>query len=1263
MTVSFFSPKMSRRRSSSRQRATSADMIESIRSGNREIDSYRVTDLRGIAEELEVDVPARCKKAVIVELIRTEIFTDNDEDNENDEDDESNHETPATPEIIPDGAGVGVPIGSALPSVSENDNEGQDVQQDEQIQIPPPAASAPAPTLTPQTSTTDGRHPDDVAFEAQGGMVIPRKTYERCIEMARSTDVSIDNLEQNCLKFLYERALARTGTYDGDSEEERAVNAFSRLVGAAMGIPDYPPDADHYNTPPDPTKVMISTVVESSGTESSIRILKLRFPKYWDKFGFQLPPPFFARTEKLEFDADSDKVVDEVTRAIVASLNFTDIVALNKSFPVYKLRMDLMAAFYLVNKAGDVVLMNKDFLQKCPKPLELANAPSFYVCGMKPITNFTNRTTLADSQPLPHFQMVKKDAKCSYIVRLIFLIFLSYLMLDASASHLIISPYLPTINMTNKTMIDRMVRPINMTLRVLTHTANSLILPDLQYRACTLKTFYDSITWVFNMLGMNGFSWWFTLITMLFTETCMIWIRSRFCLISLGWLMYRRYIFVINPSKTTHGANPNPKIIETGRSVESLGIFSSVPMFRVFCRLCSALCCCRTSDGNGNENEENQEEKIGRFTKLKISISEYIRVLSRMWEDVKTRPFKESMYIWYSNVSQLVSNSWTFIHQDDWFGYRSSANKILNEAVDRNESVAQFVYEDQQVFRYFTYRWTPVNLSQSDDFKEWKRTLRAACGVPYDTTQSVTSMMSDLILSDDSKPGNNRVLSHNFLKTKGIGDDHPMENHPVYFVHPPGTRSKPASFRSHFLTVVPNIALICMSVWMFYESMPYINNLSSRYMNNAAVNSTAVNNAAVNSTVVNNTAAVNNTAMYTNNTAVNNTAVNSTAVNSTAVNNTAVYNTAAVNNTAMYNTAVTHQCAVYLIQKYDHIRWMGPSTWFRPFLSFLWTNTAFALVQLLQDDASKKWKRWYNGGNTGMYGTQSAAVPLTDLQVMQKIVNSHVFNMVAMINVLFFAMAHGDFHLKTGTILLGFVALYYNHLIPKIITKHYNPPAGRPNPQLSIVANQHVSNMRFNAAMYTLILPCVLILYRIVLLIGVGNIYHFTLSLCIGVPFGMFVNYLNIFFNNVPRPIGWINVDILNYYFYTIIFYLIVSLIACHYITKWNPEIQIQKVIFYIIFVFNLASFGVGNIVFGHANIQRPVNIILQDIATNVSAGLRNVLILTIVYWTLLVITTNSWNTMFGDVSGFNMSIVACVSIFFVFQYLIKNNLPVAGEM
>ena len=69
-------------------------------------------------------------------------------------------------------------------------------------------------------------------------------------------------------------------------------------------------------------------------------------------------------------------------------------------------------------------------------------------------------------------------------MRLIFLICLSYLMLDASASHLIISPYLPTINMTNKTMIDRMVRPINMTLRVLTHTANSLILPDLQYRAC-----------------------------------------------------------------------------------------------------------------------------------------------------------------------------------------------------------------------------------------------------------------------------------------------------------------------------------------------------------------------------------------------------------------------------------------------------------------------------------------------------------------------------------------------------------------------------------------------------------------------------------------------------------------------------------------------------------------------------------------------------------------------------------------------------------
>ena len=74
---------------------------------------------------------------------------------------------------------------------------------------------------------------------------------------------------------------------------------------------------------------------------------------------------WYTKFNALEFDADSDKVVDEVTRAIVASL-----FQQNKSFPVYKLRMDLMAAFYLVNKAGDVVLMNKDFLQKCPKPLE-----------------------------------------------------------------------------------------------------------------------------------------------------------------------------------------------------------------------------------------------------------------------------------------------------------------------------------------------------------------------------------------------------------------------------------------------------------------------------------------------------------------------------------------------------------------------------------------------------------------------------------------------------------------------------------------------------------------------------------------------------------------------------------------------------------------------------------------------------------------------------------------------------------------------------
>ena len=513
-------------------------------------------------------------------------------------------------------------------------------------------------------------------------MVIPRQTYDRCVELVREqTYANVDNIEQNCLKFLFERANGHQGTYDGDSEEERARYAANRIVESSLGDPSFPPDADYYNTPPDPTLVMIQTVIESEEGESNLKVLKLRFPHIWQTPFYKFPPPWCARTEKLEFNADSNKVVDEVSRSIVACLQQ------KTSFPVYKMRMDIIAPFYLVNAAGDVVLMNKTFLQQCPKLSEMSKAPTFFVCGMKdpPLGNGTSNN---HADPLPHFFTSQKNAKLSYIFRLLFLIFLSYMMLDTPDYQFTASPYLKSINIHSVPIMNTVVRPINMTIRVLSSTTKALILPDLQYRACTLKTSYDRLSWIFNFIGVRSFSWWFTLATMIFTESCIIWIRSRFCVIGLLWLIYRRYIFVIFPSNSTHGANPNPhtEIINAAPAVE-----------------------------DEHDSEGSLQASFSRCkSRVLLPIFWSFGFVSARYDDVINRISCVSMLMdWYMKLRSKISNVWSFIQQDDWFEYQSKADKVLHEAVQRNESVAQFVYEDAQVFRYFTYRWTPVSLSVS----------------------------------------------------------------------------------------------------------------------------------------------------------------------------------------------------------------------------------------------------------------------------------------------------------------------------------------------------------------------------------------------------------------------------------------------------------------------------------------------------------------------------------------------------------------------
>lgn len=131
-----------------------------------------------------------------------------------------------------------------------------------------------------------------------------------------------------------------------------------------------------------------------------------------------------------------------------------------------------------------------------------------------------------------------------------------------------------------------------------------------------------------------------------------------------------------------------------------------------------------------------------------------------------------------------------------------------------------------QVFRWFTYRWCPSQFDDSEDKDKWLQTLRSVCGMPE---WKKVSTQPDLIFSSMNRPGLNRVISHQFLQKDPMieGVTSPIEEHPVLYVHPPATRSRPASLTSHFRLIIPWYPLMCFGTWGLFIVLSYFPSLNS----------------------------------------------------------------------------------------------------------------------------------------------------------------------------------------------------------------------------------------------------------------------------------------------------------------------------------------------------------------------------------------------------------------------------------------------------
>ena len=679
-------PRATRGRSRRRKPTLSVDdMIMSIRSGSQAASSFRKSDLQSMARALEIDLPNRALKGTIVELIENALG-----EGQMDDDSEGNASNEGVAGIGSNGA-HDYDNGNQVRPSTDHSSLSEEEPSSRRRRDPGNSSRTPSPDDY-NMHTPSGEHVNDNASEQHsvehggtesssssapipdGCIIIPHDLYERTLEVTRQNAgiycVDINNPEQKVMRFLYERArgnLDSPEAYKSESMEERAQKAAARIMGVVVPyIEEYVGDASVFNQDVDPNLCRLEENA-SAGIEKEVRVLKLRFPKYWQSLSFNLPPPFFSRSEKLQFDADSSRVVDEVRRSI-QSLIRRNVPPGGRwtTKPGIDMVGDQIELFYLLNEAGDVVLLNKHFLKRCPlmdwDSGKTPDGPTFYVC------KFRHPYRHDRHNALPHFQVFQKSGLNSYLYRLVFLILLAYLLVEASpgTNELQLGPYLPSVSLPDS--LDYGVDAINTTTRVLIRTGQNIWIKQSTYRACTLRSSLDAVSdfffWLVGYVGGNQetpidnatlgilavpaqihrIPGLLLFCILILAEWNILWIRSRFCILSLSWLVLRRYIFVIFPSPSKLGASPVDIHNEQRHPLHE------------------------------DPGHEGQCQRLRSWLKLIVQTP-------TEWKD-------------------HLATAWNFLLSDDWLGYNEGANSVKRDAASRNEGVAQIVYEDEQVSQF-----------------------------------------------------------------------------------------------------------------------------------------------------------------------------------------------------------------------------------------------------------------------------------------------------------------------------------------------------------------------------------------------------------------------------------------------------------------------------------------------------------------------------------------------------------------------------------
>ncbi len=232
---------------------------------------------------------------------------------------------------------------------------------------------------------------------------IKRSNVDRVVNQCNNLGISVEDIQMTTLNFFCERRLPPRCHDRNDDDETKIAKIIDRITATYWDTPNFPSDRDlltrelEYHESEDGLffvcfhesfvtrldseveddrgNLLISSSSSGSRNENNekadVRVLKLRFPKYYYcsgicyRYGYnyqmlQGPPTNRNETIEFHYHENGNKMVNEVDRCI---RNLCKPFR-SKSGGLSK-RMDKTKAFYLMNKDGEVILLNQTLLSRC----------------------------------------------------------------------------------------------------------------------------------------------------------------------------------------------------------------------------------------------------------------------------------------------------------------------------------------------------------------------------------------------------------------------------------------------------------------------------------------------------------------------------------------------------------------------------------------------------------------------------------------------------------------------------------------------------------------------------------------------------------------------------------------------------------------------------------------------------------------------------------------------------------------------------------